>query len=219
MFPATKLAWAANDAPRWISTRGVKGPRSEVTTATNAAKATVRKTTGATVAACCAVATLTCIGLYHLEMRPHPRIKKAVKWGGAATAAVLAVLWLVSGWWGFMAVKSGWCGVYLASGKVGVYSVTSSVTTQFFAGSALIPHWELNPWTFEWSFSAKRWQVMIPLWALVAAAVLASAGAWRLDVLARRGRGHKACPSCAYDRAGLAPEAPCPECGSVPPTV
>jgi hypothetical protein len=44
-----------------------------------------------------------------------------------------------------------------------------------------------------------------------------TAAAWSLDLLARRHtrRGH--CPTCHYDRRGLPPTAPCPECGTPPP--
>lgn len=69
---------------------------------------------------------------------------------------------------------------------LGVEGFTRGGTT----GSALfIPHWLVialasTPWLF-----------------------------WRLNRAARRRRsGH--CARCGYDRAGLAPEAPCPECGT-----
>src|SRR5258708_976615 len=31
-------------------------------------------------------------------MKPHPRIRKTVKWGGAAVTVLLVVLWIGSGW-------------------------------------------------------------------------------------------------------------------------
>jgi hypothetical protein len=56
----------------------------------------------------------------------------------------------------------------------------------------------------------------IPLWILPAAATLlmGAAGAPMITTALRRRRG--LCPSCAYDRRGLAPGAPCPECGKTP---
>ncbi len=45
-------------------------------------------------------------------------------------------------------------------------------------------------------------------------AAIPTALAWRLDTLARRREKLGACPSCGYDRAGLAFSAPCPECGN-----
>jgi hypothetical protein len=32
-------------------------------------------------------------------MRPHPRIRKTIKWGGAAVTVLLVVVWIGSGWW------------------------------------------------------------------------------------------------------------------------
>lgn len=137
-------------------------------------------------------------------------------WGGAAAAMVLIALWVVSGHRGFVAVKSGWCGVYLASGKVAIYAVEPTAPTQFRMGSGLLPHArDWNPWAFALTLTKNRWPVGIPLWALVVLAVLVAAGAWRLDVLARRRRGVVSCPKCGYDRAGLAAGLACPECGAV----
>ncbi|HVU64865.1 MAG TPA: hypothetical protein VHC70_12870, partial [Phycisphaerales bacterium] len=49
-------------------------------------------------------------------------------------------------------------------------------------------------------------------------ALLATTTAWRLDTLARRRarRGVNLCPKCGYDRAGIAGDAKCPECGALP---
>jgi rubrerythrin len=50
---------------------------------------------------------------------------------------------------------------------------------------------------------------------LLAAAILLTitegAGAWRLRARRRKGE----CPWCGYDRAGVAGDAACPECGRV----
>src|SRR5438045_122692 len=34
-------------------------------------------------------------------MKPHPRIRKAIKWGGAAVTVFFVVVWIGSGWWTF----------------------------------------------------------------------------------------------------------------------
>ena len=31
-------------------------------------------------------------------MKPHPRIRKTIKWGGAAVTVLLVVVWVGSGW-------------------------------------------------------------------------------------------------------------------------
>jgi hypothetical protein len=38
---------------------------------------------------------------YTLRMRPHPRIRKTIKWGGATVTLLLVVLWIGSNWWAF----------------------------------------------------------------------------------------------------------------------
>lgn len=159
-------------------------------------------------------------------MKPHPRIRKAIKWGGAAAAAVLVVVWFASAWWGAgyvsrtfvcgidpgrLVVKSGW--------DTGI-----STRTRFEARARR----GFEPWRWkiegegDWStLDGKRvpmwdgvWLLIVPLWMPVVCLLLISAVAWRLDVLARRyGRAGK-CVRCGYDRAGLAAEAKCPECGS-----
>ena len=56
--------------------------------------------------------------------------------------------------------------------------------------------------------------VSVPLWIPVVALAIITAGAWRLDTLARRRAREGQCLKCHYDRAGLAPDAFCPECGA-----
>ena len=72
-------------------------------------------------------------------------------------------------------------------------------------------------WWFLWRPHRGSLVAAVPLWAPLALALVPTALAWRLDGLARcRVRlGH--CPHCGYDRAGLAPGAVCPECGSADP--
>ncbi len=36
-------------------------------------------------------------------MKPHPRIRKTIKWGGAVVTVVLVVVWVLSQWW-----QMGW---------------------------------------------------------------------------------------------------------------
>lgn len=77
------------------------------------------------------------------------------------------------------------------------------------------PRASLN-WWFSWAFGAAGFQVMIPLWFPALLSLFATALAWRADAkhTCRARLGH--CTECGYDRAGLAPVAPCPECGNAP---
>jgi Zn finger protein HypA/HybF involved in hydrogenase expression len=56
----------------------------------------------------------------------------------------------------------------------------------------------------------------VPLWALLPVVMLPAAILWGADVRLVRRRRRGLCPSCGYDRRGLAPDANCPECGNVP---
>jgi hypothetical protein len=59
--------------------------------------------------------------------------------------------------------------------------------------------------------------ISIPLWVPLLAAATPASLLWRSDIKAHR-RKPNVCWRCSYDRAGLAPDAKCPECGSaVPP--
>src|SRR5262249_1680532 len=55
---------------------------------------------------------------------------------------------------------------------------------------------------------------VLPLWIPVVAFAVPSAFLWVTDWRKRRRPGH--CSTCNYDRPGLAPDAPCPECGKTP---
>jgi hypothetical protein len=60
------------------------------------------------------------------------------------------------------------------------------------------------------SFHAER---SAPLWPLVLALLLACLWTWRRHF---RARDPLSCVACGYSRRGLAADAKCPECGTVP---
>jgi hypothetical protein len=71
------------------------------------------------------------------------------------------------------------------------------------------------PWLYSKQVTGPLTHWEIPLWwPLIVACLAATVGAWRLDSLARRRARLNCCPKCNYNRAGLAPGAVCPECGS-----
>ena len=153
---------------------------------------------------------------YALAVKPHPRIRKTVKWGGAAVTVLLVVVWIGSGrlavrWisidhdiWG---VING-TAFYLPGGEGPVQG-----------GPGLDCCWmpEFRMW---WNFKARGPEggllVSIPLWSMTLVCLAATSAAWRLDTLARR-RARPTphlYPKCNYDRTGLRGGAVCPECGS-----
>jgi hypothetical protein len=151
-------------------------------------------------------------------MKPHPRIRKTIKWGGAVVTLLLVVVWIGSGYWRIVYCRGGSCSV--RHGCV--------IVDTLEAGES--PYWPPGWWvdrmdqSMDWWFhgTARQWCggpgfVVVPLWTFVALAALATGAAWRRDAIARRRARLNLCPTCSYDRAGLAKGAVCPECGSAAP--
>jgi hypothetical protein len=154
-------------------------------------------------------------------MKPHPRIRKTIKWGGAAVTLLLVVVWFVSG--SFSATWGSKAGYKFDLIKGGVFFAYSPATVD---GASVIG-WELsevNPRFADWQWCdwvptcgryspLPGWYVLVPLLFLAAPCSLVTATAWRIDTLARRRARLNLCPKCNYDRAGIAKDAVCPECG------
>jgi hypothetical protein len=145
-------------------------------------------------------------------MKPHPRIRKTIKWGGAVVTVLLVVVWIASRWWMF-----GWAGPndyrLAARGALMVAHVTTSGLGGGWGARRMRP--ELH-WWIQWFDDADGWTLILPLWFPPALALIPTLVAWRLDVVAGRRQQARLnlCPKCHYDRAGLAAGAVCPECGS-----
>ena len=160
---------------------------------------------------------------YALNVKPHPRIRKTVKWAGAAASVLLLAVWIGSGWcW--------WRGVRWPTVNVGV-SQGQLVITRFerpsgllFEVSALIQHnpprslginsFNINLRYVDVDFRGLFRVFGFPLWIPASLAMFVTAAAFRLDSLARRRAHLNLCPTCHYDRAGLPANAPCPECAA-----
>ncbi len=165
-------------------------------------------------------------------MKPHPRIRKTVKWGGAAVTVLLVVVWIASAWfmleWGN---RGGWHTV-LSGGEwiisyAGPADPASPSDLPGFVGRRLPSAQYYWPVGFYFTWHPKpqlSWllgwygQWFVPLWIPVLFFGMLSALAWRLDTLARRRARLNLCPTggCNYDRTGLAAGAVCPECGRLP---
>ena len=145
-------------------------------------------------------------------MRPHPRIRKTIKWGGLALCLLLAGVWVRSEFATELWVASKWAALWHC-GKVGV--MPGSEVNRF---RGYLRIWDDGPnfrsWWCTFTQRPEGWWVTIPLWMPLAPTLLATAAAWRLDALARRRARAGVCAKCGYDRAGLAASAVCPECGA-----
>jgi hypothetical protein len=144
-------------------------------------------------------------------MKPHPRIRKTIKWGGAVVTLLLVVVWVASAWTlvGYMSPRGG---VYRVTG--GAFDCLKfpdwpgAEPKLLFATHDFALQWKPDGVFSPFGFAA-------PLWIPAALFAGLTALAWRLDTLARRARLNL-CPNCHYDRAGLAAGAKCPECGEPP---
>ncbi len=162
-------------------------------------------------------------------MKPHPRIRETVKWGGAVVTVLLVVVWIGSGWWTWRGLQMRSLEVMAGRGRI-YFTVYDEVPITGTAnglirgiGNQSCP---LRPFGIEllrpfgielWFDSAKLPGLLswagLPLWLPATAVGVPTMFAWRLDTLARRRARLNLCLKCNYDRTGLAVGAVCPECG------
>jgi hypothetical protein len=149
-------------------------------------------------------------------MKPHTRIRKTVKWGGAAMTVLLVAVWVwsVSQRWGASWHFRNHASLSLSAGRL-EYSWLPEGGYPPPLGLERFPC-IVQAWGFEFQPAMGGWDVCIPIWFVSTLFALASAAAWRFDRIARRrGRvGH--CRKCNYNRHGLPADAVCPECGASP---
>jgi hypothetical protein len=53
-------------------------------------------------------------------VKPHPRIRKTVKWGGAVASVLLVAVWIGSGWWRVGYAGTGGGCVSVSRGVLGI---------------------------------------------------------------------------------------------------
>jgi hypothetical protein len=156
-------------------------------------------------------------------MKPHPRIRKTIKWGGLSASVVFVAMYAASWRWYVLWSSARWtCAAGTGRAYVihfrdepreGVIDYLSGRPSAWIWGPLAVPNggvfWKL--WT-----NAASYGPSFPLWLPAALSLGATGGAWRLDTLARRRACAGLCPKCHYDRTGLAASAVCPECGAAP---
>jgi hypothetical protein len=133
-------------------------------------------------------------------------------WAGGRWYYVDYHWWRSSFVWAFYITKGG--------AELSGFTSHNGIADGFGAGRIQdAPTWS---WWFEvdWQQPTGRMifrRVFVPLWPVIVLAGAATLVLWRPE--SERGRRKRLglCRSCGYDRRGLAPDAPCPECGTVPP--
>ena len=151
-------------------------------------------------------------------MKPHPKLRKTIKWGGAALTMLLVAVGIGSGWWTVSWIGRSGIHVGAIYGRLIVRgtnrgSFGGSPGTGWYGGYM---ESQLG-WWFDWRTTPRGWSVEAPFWLPSVISLLVTAVAWRLDTLARRRARLNLCPKCNYDRAGITGDAKCPECGSAAP--
>lgn len=150
----------------------------------------------------------------------YPRIRKAVKWGGTVLLVLLVGLCIFSRgrYISYLVTKRSL--LSLTRGQIG-FSKSQRDGGEFWAyfKEMLAESYDESSlegpynWRFEYFRGNSDWNLSVPLWFPIALVLLPTALAWRFDILAHRRARMGNCPTCNYDRAGLAADAVCPECG------
>lgn len=140
--------------------------------------------------------------------------RKTIKWGGLVLALLLAGVWVRSEF----VVDAYFAEEWQVRAGRGAAGFGWTPLGDFGLGyqSVPIPSGYRRYWW--WSYQTGSWGrgLQLPIWMPLSLTLIATAAAWRLDVLARRRERVGFCPKCGYDRAGLGGAAVCPECGTPP---
>ncbi|MDP1662525.1 MAG: hypothetical protein Q8L55_11490 [Phycisphaerales bacterium] len=145
------------------------------------------------------------------------KVRRTLGWTLLTLGLLVAGMWVASGWWEVVVwwetspkLSLGWAlraigGVWeLEQGRVngswGARAYSKSEAPQWWAGT-----WGTYGNGY-FGYRGQLWPIPLLLWT--PAALLLRSG-----ILARRRALSGKCKSCGYDLAGLAPDAPCPECG------
>ena len=145
-------------------------------------------------------------------MKPHSRLRRAALVSGAVVCGLLLGVWIASTRWYF--------GIVVGDRFWGIRDGTAICDrlSDWYARPEGLIDWGSNrvwlDWSFTWWHDGSGYIVAVPLWFPAGLSLLGTGALWRLDARARRRARVGACAKCGYDRAGLAPNAPCPECGT-----
>ncbi len=163
-------------------------------------------------------------------MKPHPRIRKTIKWGGAAVTVLLVVVWIGSWRWSIsywryrthfntelFALNNGRIRTYVELGKLDQEDINAP--TEWCTPASRPPSHQRWFYLNRCSYGRDLTVYFIdaPIWGAAALALLATIIAAHLDARARRRARLDLCSTCTYDRTGLAPDVVCPECGTLAP--
>ena len=149
-------------------------------------------------------------------------IARAARWGLTGLTAAVIGAWVMSRWWNIQLQHGGDRYVSLHSGAVWFGTVPPRRGERVRLKPGLYAT-KLDSGTHTGMvWSVQRFNVMgyplvaIPTWPAAVVLLSTAALVMKNPVRAALRRRRGACLACGYDRRGLAPQAPCPECGTVP---
>ena len=155
-------------------------------------------------------------------------VRRSLKWFGLCACVLTIGFFILGGWYvpKFTLCSSRWSfGADVSSGSLGVLWANSREqllglpeTDGLHAGleprKPGYPRWRWQAWWGLGTIQSPPLTIgLIPLHIFLIAFALPTAALFYFD---RRARTPSSCARCGYDRAGLAVESPCPECGSRP---
>lgn len=163
-----------------------------------------------------------------MKKRRH-RLERAARWGSTLFAVLLTVLWLFTIRRDVFCMTPEW-----SPGRFGVVQVRHGKALfdyEFQPAHNKSARWmiQVTPitkpgrteWVTRWTPGVRQDAIHIafflPLWIPILASTATSAWLWNGLFRSRaQVKNSLACPECLYSRTGLAPGAPCPECGTLP---
>jgi hypothetical protein len=150
-------------------------------------------------------------------LRRWPKLLRIAGWTGVAISLGIAIAWVVTLGGVRHLVVAGRYSVSSLSGKITFYSETTKHFTHEFIATRreLLTRQGLLGRKWYWSVNRDSTLIECPHWFPMLIFLVPSVTLLVIDARKRR-RSPTACTHCGYDRSGLAPGSPCPECGRFP---
>lgn len=153
-------------------------------------------------------------------MKKRSRVKLIARWTAWALAVLLPAMWVATTWvTAFVRFPAGdvhsGAGLGLSDGALSFAhaSLDDLPTSGFTAQSPprVPPCWRVTGGSHR-----SLLYIAVPLWIPWACCFPFAFWFYRDHRREKRRRMTGCCPACGYSRLGLAPGAPCPECGTLP---
>lgn len=158
-------------------------------------------------------------------MKKQGRLKSIARWTAWVLALLLPAMWVATFWrgarlWNSVITDDSYSACWIVDGSI-VFVHASTASNAVALG--IFEHERLTPgtdypdlWASCWHIPGSFVVLIIPLWMPWLVALGFSVWFYRDHQREKQQRLLGCCPACGYSRLGLAPGAPCPECGTLP---